>query len=127
MGLGGSFLDPPDPLEDPLEDALEENLEPPGFPPRRPPACFFFDLAFILTMMVQWLYGYIAVGGSNQSYIPINKAGTYKKGGHFIFQTYIFPYNEQRKCLSNISRRHSCISFIFTRSRNVNHSLTIFN
>ena len=31
MGLGGSFLDPPGPLEDPLEDALEENLEAPGF------------------------------------------------------------------------------------------------
>ena len=41
MGLGGSFLDPPGPLEDPLEGALEENLVPPGFPPRGPPACFF--------------------------------------------------------------------------------------
>ena len=38
MGLGGSFFDPPGPLEDRLEDTLEENLEPPSFPPTRPPA-----------------------------------------------------------------------------------------
>ena len=77
MGLGGSFLDPPGPLEDPLEGALEENLEAPGFPPRRPPACLFFDLAFILTTMVQWLYGYIAVGSSN-------------RGSHIFFLTFFF-------------------------------------
>ena len=85
MGLGGSFLDPPDPLEDPLEDALEENLEPPGFPPRRPPACFFSDLAFILTTMVQWLYGYLAVGSSNRgshTFFPIFfSSGVYLEAG----------------------------------------------
>ena len=44
---GGSFSDPPGPLEDPLEGLLEENLEAPDFPPRHSPACFFCDIQFI--------------------------------------------------------------------------------